>query len=92
MIKLGRTKKVGITGRFGPRYGAIVRKRVKKVEERMKAPHKCPQCRTKSVKRISIGIWRCKKCKIVFSGGAWIPMTDEGKKAFRTIKRVRSQV
>ena len=89
---MGRTKKVGSTGRFGPRYGAIVRKRVKKIEDRMKIPHKCPQCRAKSVKRVSVGIWICKKCKFKFSGGAYIPLTDEGKKAFRTIKRVRSQV
>jgi large subunit ribosomal protein L37Ae len=88
---MGSTKKVGITGRYGPRYGSIVRKRVKKIEERMKLSHKCPMCRNKSVKRISAGIWHCRKCNITFTGGAYIPMTDEGKKAFRTVKRVRSQ-
>lgn len=88
---MGRTKKVGITGRYGARYGATIRKRVRKIEERMKTPHKCPNCGMKTVKRVAVGIWTCRKCKISFSGGAWIPLTDEGKKANRTIKRARSQ-
>ncbi len=86
-----RTKKVGITGRFGPRYGSTIRKRVKKIEERMKQPHGCPQCRTKAVKRVSVGIWKCRKCNYKFSGGAYIPQTSEGKKTARVTKRIASQ-
>ena len=86
-----RTKKVGITGRFGARYGSTLRKRVKKIEERMKQPHKCPQCYTKAVQRVSSGIWECRKCKYKFSGGAYIPETSEGKKAARVTRRIASQ-
>ncbi|NVM27635.1 MAG: 50S ribosomal protein L37ae [Candidatus Helarchaeota archaeon] len=86
-----RTKKVGITGRYGARYGSTIRKRVKKIEERMKQPHGCPQCRTKAVRRVSVGIWKCKKCNYTFSGGAYIPQTSEGKKTARVTKRIASQ-
>jgi large subunit ribosomal protein L37Ae len=86
-----RTKKVGITGRFGPRYGSTVRKRVRKIEERMKQKHQCPQCRTKAVKRVAVGIWKCKKCAFTFSGGAYIPETAEGKKISRVTRRISDQ-
>jgi large subunit ribosomal protein L37Ae len=34
-----RTKKVGITGKYGTRYGASLRKQVKKMEVRISAAH-----------------------------------------------------
>ena len=86
-----RTKKAGITGRFGARYGSTVRKRVKRIEERMKQSHKCPSCQTKAVRRVSAGIWQCRKCDYKFTGGAYIPETSEGKKSARTTKRAASQ-
>ena len=82
-----RTKKAGPTGRFGARYGATVRKRVKKIEERMRQPHKCPRCQTRAVARVAVGIWKCRKCTYTFSGGAYIPETSEGKKLLRITKR-----
>lgn len=86
-----RTKKVGSTGRYGARYGSTIRKRVKKIEDRMKQPHECPQCRSKVVSRVSAGIWKCKKCQFTFTGGAYIPQTSEGKKIARVTKRIASQ-
>lgn len=71
-----RTKSVGIVGRYGPRYGSTLRKRVKKVLERRYAPHKCPVCGTVGrVYRISTGIWACKKCGAKWAGGAYVPKT-----------------
>jgi len=72
---LGRTKKVGVTGRFGARYGSTIRKRVKAIEERLRQKHQCPYCKSYKVNRVSIGIWKCKKCGLVFTGGAYIPKT-----------------
>ena len=86
-----RTKKVGITGRFGARYGSTIRKRVKKVEDRMKQLHKCPECQTKAVRRVSVGIWKCRKCDFTFTGGAYVPETSEGRKVARITKRLSSQ-
>ena len=85
---MARTKKVGITGRFGPRYGRKAKRTVKSIEEKMKRNHTCPQCDRVAVKRISTGIWKCKKCDTVFTGGAYVPQTPMAKTAARNIKRI----
>ena len=41
---MARTKKVGITGRFGARYGRKAKRSVKIIEENMKKNHVCPKC------------------------------------------------
>jgi large subunit ribosomal protein L37Ae len=89
---MGRTKKVGSTGRFGTRYGATIRKRVKKVEQDLKKPHICPSCDSLKVRRTSIGIWECKFCGFKFTGGSWSPETPGGKIAQRTAKRLSGQL
>ncbi|RLE82350.1 MAG: 50S ribosomal protein L37ae [Thermoprotei archaeon] len=77
---MGRTKIVGAAGKYGARYGATLRKRVKLIEERRRTPHRCPRCRTPGrLVRISIGIWTCRKCGYTFAGGAWVPKTILGK-------------
>jgi large subunit ribosomal protein L37Ae len=85
---MARTKKVGITGRFGARYGRKAKRTVKTVEENMKKNHTCPQCDRPAVKRVSSGIWKCRKCNAVFTGGAYLPSTPMGKTAARNIKRI----
>ena len=47
------TKKVGSTGRFGPRYGVSVRRRLGAVEKKQKQKYECPSCSKTNVKRIS---------------------------------------
>ncbi len=76
---MGRTKKVGRAGRFGARYGYTIRNRITKIETAMKQKHKCPSCQTKAVRRISTGIWECRKCGHTFTGGAYMPITDAQK-------------
>ena len=85
---MGKTKKVGSTGRFGTRYGATIRKRVRKIEETLRITHKCPSCESVKVKRASIGIWECSFCGYRFTGGSWAPETPGGKIAQRTAKRL----
>ena len=88
-----KTKKAGTTGRFGPRYGSTIRKRVKAIEIKMKNPDfKCPQCKTRAITRVFNGVWSCKKCGTTFSGGAYFPQTDEGKKSLRNVARIREKV
>ena len=91
---MGRTKKVGTTGRYGPRYGATIRKRVRLIEEKMKVTKiKCPKCETKgSVSRISTGIWYCKKCDAKFTGGAYYIDTARGTESFRVAKRKQREL
>ena len=88
---MGRTKKVGSTGRFGTRYGATIRKRVRKIDNSLKRKHQCPSCDSVKVKRVSIGIWQCYFCGFRFTGGSWAPETPGGKIALRTAKRLADQ-
>ncbi len=57
-----RTKKVGTSGRFGPRYGVTVRKRIADVEALTKGRHECPVCHGVALGRSATGIWICRRC------------------------------
>jgi large subunit ribosomal protein L37Ae len=65
-----RTKKVGVAGKFGTRIGRRLREEIKKIHE-SKKESKCPECSSKRVKRISLGIWKCTKCGLDFTGEAY---------------------
>ncbi len=75
-----KTKKTGIAGRFGARYGVTIRKRIRDIEREKVKKHLCPSCNHKAVKRVDTGIWRCRKCGTTFAGGAYRPM---GSRSFR---------
>lgn len=61
----------GSTKRLGPRYGRTTRIKLDAIEEKQKALYTCPSCRKKAVKRLSAGIWQCKKCNSKFAGKAY---------------------
>jgi large subunit ribosomal protein L37Ae len=84
--KLPKTKKVGPTRGLGVRYGSTVRKRYVKVITELKKPHRCPQCGFVRVRRVSVGIWKCRKCEFTFAGGAYTPSTKLGAVARRAAK------
>jgi large subunit ribosomal protein L37Ae len=67
--------------------GATLRKRYARVMKTVKATNKCPSCASPSVKRVSVGLWTCKKCGYRFAGGAYTPSTKLGEAA----ARVRTQ-
>ena len=69
------SKKISNTaGRFGPRYGNMLRKKVNDVESTSRAKHKCPYCgKIGKVKRQAYGIWKCSACEKVFVGKAYKP-------------------
>ena len=46
-----RTKKVGITGKYGTRYGASLRKTVKKMEISQHSKYTCTFCGKDKMKR-----------------------------------------
>ena len=70
---MGRTKKVGGTGRYGARYGLRQRKRILAIEGTQKKKHKCPFCKKNAVKRLALGIWLCSACGKKFAGKAYEP-------------------
>lgn len=72
-------KKVGSAGRFGTRYGMRLRQKVSEIEEIQKKLHICPKCNFKKLKRISTGIWYCKKCGTKVAGPAYFPPSVEVK-------------
>jgi large subunit ribosomal protein L37Ae len=66
------------TRRFGARYGVSVKARVEEVEVKQRKKHICPKCGFQRVKRISVGIFLCTKCKHTYAGGAYYPQTMTG--------------
>ncbi|KAL8656442.1 MAG: hypothetical protein Q9210_000235 [Variospora velana] len=84
-----RTKKVGVTGKYGTRYGASLRKQVKKMEITQHARYSCTFCGKVSVKRHSVGIWTCRSCKKTVAGGAWTVSTPAAATTRSTIRRLR---
>ena len=57
--------------RFGSRYGRRTRLKFGFIERLQRSLHKCPYCNQKKAKRVSVGIWFCKKCKSKFTGKAY---------------------
>ncbi|TCD71858.1 60S ribosomal protein L43 [Steccherinum ochraceum] len=84
-----RTRKVGVTGKYGVRYGASLRKQVKKMEITQHARYTCTFCGKDSVKRQAVGIWHCKSCKKVVAGGAWTVSTTAAATVRSTVRRLR---
>ena len=85
------TKKAGITGKYGTRYGASLRKIVKKYEVQQRTRYLCSFCGKDSVKRVAGGIWKCraKTCKKTIAGGCWMMATPTAATVRATINRLK---
>merc|ERR1712228_378936 len=89
-----RTQKVGITGKYATRYGASLRKTVKKMEVSQHATYTCPFCGKCALKRQVVGIWHCKGCRKTIAGGAWVHSTTAAvtvRSAIRRLREIREQ-
>ncbi|KAG0258594.1 60S ribosomal protein L43 [Mortierella polycephala] len=84
-----RTKKVGVVGKYGVRYGASLRKQVKKMEITQHSKYTCTFCGRDAVKRQSVGIWKCRGCKKTMAGGAWTLSTTAAATVRSTTRRLR---
>lgn len=87
-----RTVKVGITGKYGTRYGAKLRKQVKAIEILQRTKYTCIFCGKNSVRRFAVGIWKCKACRRTIAGGAWELFTSAALTAKTTINRLKKEV
>mmetsp|Transcript_19496 Transcript_19496/g.23710 ORF Transcript_19496/g.23710 Transcript_19496/m.23710 type:complete len:94 (-) Transcript_19496:412-693(-) len=84
-----RTKKAGIVGKYGTRYGSSIRKVVKKIEIAQHSKYGCPFCGKTAVKRHSVGIWDCGSCKKRMAGGAYMLSTPTASDVRTTLTRVK---
>ncbi|CAG7728607.1 unnamed protein product [Allacma fusca] len=84
-----RTKKVGIVGKYGTRYGASLRKMVKKMEITQHAKYTCTFCGKDAMKRTCVGIWSCKRCRRTVAGGAWVYSTTAASSVRSAVRRLR---
>ena len=66
-----KTKKVKAAGRYGARYGRKARAKIAEIESEQRKKQKCIFCNG-TAKRLSTGIWKCKKCKKKFASHAYI--------------------
>ncbi len=62
--------KLGSAGRFGVRYGQLVKKRIAAIEAKQKIRQSCIFCNGRA-KRLSKGIWLCRRCGKKFAGHAY---------------------
>lgn len=76
---MAKVKGLGSIKRFGSRYGRTVKLKLAKIEKEQRKKHKCPYCNNMQVKRLSAGIWFCKKCKAKFTGKAYTIAKEEKK-------------
>ncbi len=84
-----RTVKVGITGKYGTRYGAKLRKQVKAIDILQRTKYVCTFCGKNSIRRSAVGIWRCRACRRNIAGGAWEFSTIAAQTAKTTINRLK---
>lgn len=66
-----KLKKSKSAGRFGARYGRAVRVKLIGVEQKQRKKQKCPYCGKLGVKRLSKGIWHCRKCDKKFASDTY---------------------
>ena len=88
-IRTKRTKKVGITGKYGVRYGSSLRRICRKLEQQQHARYDCAFCGKKTIKRSATGVWNCKACRKTVAGGAYTLATPAATTVRSTIRRLR---
>ncbi len=68
---MGLPKELATIKRFGVRYGRTTRHKYAIQDRLQKQIYKCPYCAKQKVKRVSIGLWSCRKCGAFFTGKAY---------------------
>lgn len=74
-----KADKLSTTKRFGARYGKRNKKKLDKIERIHRSRQECPYCLYRQVKRVSLGVWLCRKCGVKFAGRAYSAVLNEKK-------------
>jgi len=83
------TKKAGIVGKYGTRYGGTLRKVIKKMEVTQHAKYNCSFCGKNGIKREATGLWKCGRCKKTMAGGAYVLSTAAAVTIRTAVSRLR---
>ena len=86
---MGNTRKAGIVGKYGTRYGGTLRKVIKKMEVTQHAKYNCAFCGKNSVKRTATGIWDCLRCKKTMAGGSYVLSTAAAVTVKTAVQRLQ---
>ena len=76
-------RKTRLGGGLSTRYGTAPRRRHIDILVRLRKKHECPKCKVRATRRLSVGLWQCRRCGNQFTGGAYIPFTKVGEIAKR---------
>lgn len=88
---MAQKKKYGSVKRFGSRYGRRIREQTGAIEQDKRKKHECPYCRAQRVKRVSNGVFECRKCKKVFTGKAYAPREEARVQATQNAKEATDE-
>lgn len=76
-------RKTRLGGGLSTRYGTAPRRRHIDILVRLRKKHECPKCKVRATRRLSVGLWQCRRCGNQFTGGAYFPFTKVGEIAKR---------
>ena len=85
-------KKTRLGGGLATRYGTAPRRRHIDILVRMRKKHECPKCKVRAARRLSVGLWQCRRCGNQFAGGAYSPFTKVGDIARRAASSAASMI
>lgn len=85
-------RKTRLGGGLSTRYGTAPRRRHIDILVRLRKKHECPKCKVRATRRLSVGLWQCRRCDNQFTGGAYFPFTKVGEVAKRAAASATSMI
>jgi large subunit ribosomal protein L37Ae len=85
-------RKTRLGGGLATRYGTAPRRRHIDILVRLRKKHECPKCKVRAARRLSVGLWQCRRCGNQFTGGAYFPFTKVGEVAKRAAASATSMI
>ena len=87
-----KMRKTRLGGGLANRYGTAPRRRHIDILVRLRKKHECPKCKVRAARRLSVGLWQCRRCGNQFTGGAYSPFTKVGEIAKRAATSATSMI